>query len=143
MPHEAARPSTLHPVRALLLPEVPRQPQAGTLVRPARWRLSRLLTHAGSAAGGTADYSPGGRPVSDHSEFMAFARRILRALSRRIADADPEDLADLVAMRAAVDEAIDNAARAVHANGASWAQIGAALGVSKQAAQQRWGSRRA
>lgn len=82
--------------------------------------------------------------MSDHSEFMAFARRILRALSARVGDADPEDLAELVAMRAAVDEAIDNAARAVHANGASWAQIGAALGVSKQAAQQRWGgSRRA
>jgi hypothetical protein len=75
----------------------------------------------------------------DHAEFMSFARRILRAASRRMSEADPEDLADLVALRATVDEAIDNAARAVHAGGASWAQIGAALGVSKQAAQQRWG----
>ena len=75
----------------------------------------------------------------DHAEFMSFARRILRAASKRMSAADPEDLADLVALRATVDEAIDNAARAVHAGGASWAQIGAALGVSKQAAQQRWG----
>lgn len=78
----------------------------------------------------------------DHAAFMAFARRILRAASKRMADADPEDLADLVALREAVDEAINTAARAVHDGGASWAQIGGALGVSKQAAQQRWGSRR-
>lgn len=74
----------------------------------------------------------------DHTKFLAFARRILRAASKRMADADPEDLAELVALREAVDEAIDNAARAVHANGASWTEIGAALGVSRQAARQRW-----
>ena len=78
----------------------------------------------------------------DHAEFMAFARRILRAASKRMGEADPEDLADLVALRDAVDEAIGNAAVAVHKGGASWAQIGAALGVSKQAAQQRWGASR-
>ncbi|TDE91596.1 hypothetical protein EXU48_15740 [Occultella glacieicola] len=75
----------------------------------------------------------------DHAEFMAFTRRILRAASRRMALADPEDLADLVALRAAVDEAIDNAARSVHANGATWEQIGAATGTTKQAAHKRWG----
>ena len=75
----------------------------------------------------------------DHAEFLAFARRVLRAASRRMSTADPEDLADLVALRAAVDEAIVNAARSVHANGASWAQIGVALGTSRQAAQQRYG----
>lgn len=74
----------------------------------------------------------------DHAEFMAFARRILRAASRRMADADPEDLADLVALRAAVDEAIDTAARAVHDGGASWTQIGDAVGITRQAARQRW-----
>lgn len=75
----------------------------------------------------------------DHAEFMAFTRRILRAASRRMSVADPEDLADLVALRSAVDEAIDNAAGAVHASGASWAEIGAATGMSKQAAHKRWG----
>lgn len=74
----------------------------------------------------------------DHAEFMAFARRILRAASKRMSTADPEDLADLVQLRASVDEAIDNAARAVHAGGASWTEIGAALGISRQAARQRW-----
>lgn len=77
----------------------------------------------------------------DHSEFVAFARRILRAASRRMALADPEDLAELIMLRSAVDEAIDNAARGLHDGGASWTQIGAAVGISRQAAQQRWGSR--
>lgn len=77
--------------------------------------------------------------MTDHGEFIAFTRRILRAASRRMADADPEDLADLVALRAAVDEAIDNAARGIHAQGASWADIGRAVGISRQAAQHRWG----
>lgn len=77
--------------------------------------------------------------MSDQSEFMAFTRRVLRAASRRMAAADPEDLADLVALRADVDEAIDRAARAVHEGGVSWAQIGAAVGITRQAAQQRWG----
>jgi hypothetical protein len=74
----------------------------------------------------------------DHAEFIAFTRRILRAASRRMSAADPEDLAELIALRAAVDEAIDNAARALHAGGASWAHIGAALGMTRQAAQKRW-----
>ena len=75
----------------------------------------------------------------DHAEFMAFTRRILRAASKRMALADPEDLADLVQLRAAVDEAIDAAARSVHEGGASWGQIGAATGMTKQAAHKRWG----
>ncbi|WP_231583759.1 hypothetical protein [Cellulomonas sp. A375-1] len=76
----------------------------------------------------------------DHREFMAFARRILRAASRRMADADPEDLGDLLALRAAVDEAIDQAVVGLHEQGTSWAAIGAAAGMSKQAAHKRWGA---
>lgn len=74
----------------------------------------------------------------DHSEFVAFARRILRACSRRMAAADPEDLADLIALRAEVDEAIARAVASVHEGGASWAEIGRALGTTRQAAQQRY-----
>lgn len=76
----------------------------------------------------------------DHSEFVAFARRILRACSRRMATADPEDLVDLVELRADVDAAIARAVTSVHDGGASWADIGRALGTSRQAAQQRYGT---
>ena len=36
----------------------------------------------------------------DHTDYVAFLRRVLRALSRRVGDADPEDLAEMVAVRA-------------------------------------------
>lgn len=76
----------------------------------------------------------------DHSEFVAFAGRILRAAERRMSAADPADLAELVELRAHVDRAISNSVRAVHDSGSSWAEIGSALGVSRQAAQQRYGA---
>lgn len=76
----------------------------------------------------------------DHSEFRAFVRRILRAYGKkRVADADPEDLVELVSVRAEVDKAIEKAVEGLHAAGYSWGQIGAVLGVSRQAARQRWG----
>jgi hypothetical protein len=47
-------------------------------------------------------------------------------------------LLDLAALRDAVDEAIADAVRSKDANGLSWQQVGDALGVTKQAAQQRY-----
>lgn len=76
----------------------------------------------------------------DHAEFAGFVRRILRAYSRRVQAADPEDLAELLELRAAVDEAIDRAARGMHAAGFSWSEIAAATGTTRQAAWKRWAS---
>ena len=59
--------------------------------------------------------------------------------ARRVAASDPTALRDLVAMRAALDEAIDDAAVELHAAGYSWTDIGRELGVTRQAARQRWG----
>lgn len=75
----------------------------------------------------------------DHAAFAAFARRIVRAYSKRVALADPEDLTDLLALSAALDEAVEAAVLALHAQGRSWAEIGRAAGVSRQAAHKRWG----
>lgn len=77
----------------------------------------------------------------DHTKFLAFVRRILQAAGRRIEDADVEDLAELVALRAAVDEAIANAVAGMRARGASWAEIGRAVGITKQSAYERWAVR--
>lgn len=85
------------------------------------------------------------RPVApvgtavENREFAAFGRRIIRAHARRVAASDPTALRDLVAMRAALDEAIDEAAVGLHAAGYSWTDIGRELGVTRQAARQRWG----
>lgn len=46
----------------------------------------------------------------------------------------------LARKRAELDQEIDQAASRARAAGHSWNQIGAAVGISKQAAQQRWGT---
>lgn len=76
--------------------------------------------------------------MSDEAEFLAFGRRILRAAGRRLAQADPDDLVAMIALRAELDTAIDHAVAGMRANGYSWAEIGTAVGMSKQAAYKRW-----
>jgi hypothetical protein len=75
-------------------------------------------------------------------EFGAFARRIVRAYGRRVADRDIEALAELVALRDAVDAAIHDAATALHGEPYSWTDIGRVLGITRQAAQMRLGKPR-
>ncbi|WDZ86372.1 hypothetical protein [Micromonospora cathayae] len=81
------------------------------------------------------------RDVVENDEFAAFARRIIRAHGRRVATGDVEALRDLVSLSAALDDAIGAAVVGLRAFGYSWAEIGARLGISRQAAQQRWGDR--
>lgn len=76
--------------------------------------------------------------MGDHSEFSGFVRRILRAYSRRCADADPEDLTELLALQVEVEVAIRRAVAGLHAQGRSWGDIAQAAGVTRQAAHKRW-----
>jgi hypothetical protein len=82
------------------------------------------------------------RDVVENDEFAAFARRIIRAHGRRVATGDVEALRDLVNLSATIDTAITDAVIGIRAVGYSWAEIGARLGISRQAAQQRWGGDR-
>ncbi|AKI28632.1 hypothetical protein GMA5_18 [Gordonia phage GMA5] len=75
----------------------------------------------------------------DNAEFAAFSRRIMRAYARRVATADPAALGELMTLRAEVDTAIAAAVDGLRAEGFSWADIGAEVGLTRQAAQQRWG----
>jgi hypothetical protein len=79
------------------------------------------------------------RPVTENSEYAAFARRILRAYSRRIATGDVESLTHLINLAADINDAIQQAVNGLRATGYSWTEIGARIGVTRQAAQQRWG----
>ena len=72
-------------------------------------------------------------------EYDGMMRRMLRAYGRRVGDADPEDLTELVALRAELDKAITVAIQGQRRNGSSWADIGRGLGVTRQAAQMTWG----
>ncbi|MBQ1051688.1 hypothetical protein KBX50_24875 [Micromonospora sp. C51] len=81
------------------------------------------------------------RDVVENTEFAGFARRIIRAHGRRVATGDVEALRDLVNLSSAIDEAIADAVIGLRQFGYSWAEIGSRLGISRQAAQQRWGDR--
>ncbi|MDG4754615.1 hypothetical protein AB0N38_02290 [Micromonospora aurantiaca] len=81
------------------------------------------------------------RDVVENDAFAAFARRIIRAHGRRVADGDVEALHDLVALSTELDRAITDAVVGLRQFGYSWAEIGQRLGISRQAAQQRWGDR--
>ncbi len=82
---------------------------------------------------------PRRRDVVENDEYAAFARRIVRAYARRIASGDVEALTDMVALSSVLDDAIGEAVTGLRTHGYSWAEIAARLGISRQAAQQRWG----
>jgi hypothetical protein len=82
------------------------------------------------------------RRVVENDEYTAFARRVLRAYSRRVAAGDIETLADMVGLLTDLETAIGQAIVGLRGFGYSWAEIGTRLGVTKQAAQQRWGGER-
>jgi hypothetical protein len=85
---------------------------------------------------------PRRRDVVENDEYAAFARRIIRAYARRVATGDVEALTDMVNLSTLLDDAIAQAVTGLRAHGYSWADIGQRLGISRQAAQQRWGDDR-
>jgi hypothetical protein len=81
------------------------------------------------------------RRVVENDEYAAFVRRSVAAYGRRVATGDIEALADLVALSAHLDRAISEAVDGLRTFGFSWGDLAARLGVTRQAAQQRWGGR--
>jgi len=77
----------------------------------------------------------------ENDEYAAFTRRILRSYARRVATGDIEALTRMTALADDVETAIRNAVIGLREHGYSWADIGTRLGVTRQAAQQRWGGR--
>jgi hypothetical protein len=82
---------------------------------------------------------PRRRDVVENDEYAAFTRRIIRAYARRVASGDVEALTDMVALSSLLDDAIGQAVTGLRNHGYSWADIAARLGITRQAAQQRWG----
>ena len=81
----------------------------------------------------------GRRPVQN-DDYASFARRVLRAYARRVATGDIDALAAMTDLSTDIDTAIGQAVTGLRAFGYSWAEIGTRLGITRQAAQQRWGS---
>jgi hypothetical protein len=74
----------------------------------------------------------------ENTHFAAFARRVISAHGRRVAQGDIEALPELVDLAASLNDAIYRAVIGLRDFGYSWTDVAARLGVSKQPAQQRW-----
>jgi len=78
---------------------------------------------------------------TENDDYAAFLTRALRAYSRRIANGDIDALTAMATLAADLDHAISEAITELRArHGYSWAEIGTRLGITRQAAQQRWGT---
>jgi hypothetical protein len=103
-------------------------------------------TQDGQAADRASNVNKGLTPngtarAVENPEYAAFARRILRAYARRVATGDIESLALMAELADIIDASIRDAVTGLREHGYSWADIGSRLGVTRQAAQQRWGDR--
>jgi hypothetical protein len=78
------------------------------------------------------------RPVVENHDYAAFCRRVIRAQGRRIAAGDIEELAYLFGLQREMHHAIDTAIAGLRDQGYSWADIALRLGITRQAAHQRW-----
>lgn len=74
-------------------------------------------------------------------DYLGAARRFIRAAGRRVAECDEHELAELIALRSAIEEAIDVAV-AGQKTRKSWAGIALATGTTREAAYQRWGRKK-
>jgi hypothetical protein len=79
------------------------------------------------------------RSVVENDDYAAFTHRIITAHGRRIAQGDIEGLTALAEITTSLDAALSAAVRGLRTAGYSWTDIAARLGITRQAAQQRWG----
>ena len=96
------------------------------------------LTRPDTVKAGLTSIRPRRRVEND--EYAAFVRHILRAYSCRVGDGDVVALAVMLGLAEEIDTAIAEAVKGLRACGYSWAEIGSRLGITRQAAQQRWGA---
>ncbi|GIH08095.1 hypothetical protein Rhe02_61620 [Rhizocola hellebori] len=89
-----------------------------------------------------ADLTPSRRRSVENKAFAGFARRVIRAFSRRVATGDVEALTDLLKFAADLDDAIQDAVVGLREHGYSWSEIAQRAGIRKQTACERWGSKR-
>ena len=81
------------------------------------------------------------RRYVENDDYAAFLQRVIRAYSRRIAHGDIEAIATMAHLAEDLDQATREAVTALRdQHGYSWADIGLRLGITRQAAQQRWGT---
>lgn len=75
----------------------------------------------------------------ENIDYAAFVSRILKAHGRRIAAGDLDGLTALAQLTTELEDALTTAVDGLRSQGYSWTDIGTRLGITRQAAQQRWG----
>jgi hypothetical protein len=81
------------------------------------------------------------RRYVETKEFGAMVSRMIRAYGNRVKDADLEDLRDMTAMQDTLDQVIEATVHHMREHQEfTWQAIGDAVGTTRQAAQQRYGS---
>lgn len=75
------------------------------------------------------------------TDYVAFAKRIIRAAGERGATGDDFELAELASIREDVEDAIMHAVRGMHERGCSWQYIADGLGITRQSAHARYAER--
>lgn len=71
-------------------------------------------------------------------DMEAFLRRGLMALARRAGEGDMEAVEALSRLQVDVDQQLAAGVAGMRGKGYSWGQLAQPLGVTRQAAQQRW-----
>ena len=77
----------------------------------------------------------------ENDAYCGFLARGIRALGRRIASGDVEDIGKALYLRNLLDAQIAESVRILNGKGESWERIGRGAGITRQAAQQRWGDK--
>jgi hypothetical protein len=80
---------------------------------------------------------------TEMGEYLIFVRRVLRGLAKRVGSADLNALREMAALRDELEGCMLDAVAGLRhdeAAPASWWEIGQALGITRQAAQRRYGS---
>jgi hypothetical protein len=75
----------------------------------------------------------------ENDAYLMFVARVITAAGKRVATGDVDALPDLAQLSADLDAALITAVQGLRKFGYSWEQIASRLGVTRQAAQQRWG----
>ena len=78
--------------------------------------------------------------ITENDEYARFLRRVIRAYSRRVAAGDIEAITTMAALASDLEDATRDAITGLRAFGYSWADIALRLGITRQGAQQRWGT---
>jgi hypothetical protein len=77
----------------------------------------------------------------ENDAYLVLVARVITAAGKRVATGDVEALPDLAQLPTDLDAALITAVTGLRGFGYSWEQIASRLGVTRQAAQQRWGGR--